>query len=95
VTLLRGSPIPVTGTGGCLQLIGLLASALLPGSTSFCKLRSSEARLVLCNFGIFFGILWVLMRCLYEYALDSGNQTLSIAPEAGMTYLKSIPPGQL
>jgi hypothetical protein len=33
--------------------------------------------------------------CLCEYALDSGNQTLSIAPEAGMTYLKSIPPGQL
>jgi hypothetical protein len=30
----RGSPVPVTGTDGALQLVGLTASALSPGSAN-------------------------------------------------------------
>src|SRR5918993_3414607 len=40
----RGSPVPVTGTDGALQLVGLTASALSPGSANLGNVTGATLR---------------------------------------------------
>ena len=40
----RGSPVPVTGTDGALQLVGLTASALSPGSANLGNVTDATLR---------------------------------------------------